>query len=147
MFKHILIPTDGSRVAAKAVRAGIAFARETGARVTGYYALEPVPVRIYGEGYIPDAKMIAEFERRSRASAAKHVTAIARTARKAGVRCETLLTKAVTPYEGIVEAARKRKCDVIFMASHGHRGLMRLALGSVTAKVLTHSKVPVLVYR
>lgn len=147
MFKHILIPTDGSKVAAKAIRAGIAFARETGARVTGYYALEPAPVRIYGEGYIPDAKMMAEFERRSRAAAAKHVAAIARAARKAGVRCATLMTKAVTPYEGIVAAAKKRRCDVIFMASHGRRGLARLALGSVTDKVLTHSRIPVLVYR
>lgn len=147
MFKHILIPTDGSPVSARAVKAGIAFAKETGARVTGYHAVEPVPTRLYGEGYVADKQMIAEFERRTRAAAKKHVAAIARAARKAGVRFEPLLQTARTPYEGIVEAAQKRKCDLIFMSSHGYRGLMRLALGSVADRVMTLSKVPVLVYR
>lgn len=147
MFKHILIPTDGSPVSARAVKAGIAFAKETGARVTGYHAVEPVPTRLYGEGYLADKQMIAEFERRTRAAAKKHVAAIARAARKAGVRFEPLVQTARTPYEGIVEAAQKRNCDLIFMSSHGRRGLMRLALGSVADRVMTLSKVPVLVYR
>jgi nucleotide-binding universal stress UspA family protein len=147
MFKHILIPTDGSPVSAKAVKAGIAFAKESGARVTGYYAVEPVPTRLYGEGYVADKELIAEFERRARAAAKKHVSAIARAAREAGVDFEPLTQTARTPYEGIVEAAQKRKCDLIFMSSHGRRGLMRLALGSVADRVMTLSKVPVLVYR
>jgi nucleotide-binding universal stress UspA family protein len=147
MFKHILIPTDGSPVSAKAVKAGIALAKQTGARVTGYYALEPVPVRLYGEGYVADRQMVAEFERRARASAKKQVDAIVRAAAKAGVRCDTLVETARTPYEGIIEAARKRRCDLILMASHGYRGLMRLTLGSVTDKVIQLSKTPVLVYR
>jgi nucleotide-binding universal stress UspA family protein len=147
MFKHILIPTDGSPVSAKAVKAGIAFAQESGARVTGYYAVEPVPTRLYGEGYVADKQMVAEFERRSRAFAKKHVAAIARDALKAGVRFEPLVQTARTPYEGIVEAAQKHNCDLIFMSSHGRRGLMRLMLGSVADRVMTLSKVPVLVYR
>lgn len=147
MFKHILIPTDGSPVSAKAVKAGIALAKKTGARVTGYHAVEPVPVRLYGEGYVADRQMVAEFERRAVAAAKKNVAAIARAARKAGVRCETLVRTARTPYEGIVEAARKRRCDLILMASHGYRGLIRLTLGSVTDKVIQLSKIPVLVYR
>lgn len=147
MFKHILIPTDGSPVSARAVKAGIAFAKETGARVTGYHAVEPVPTRLYGEGYVADKQMIEEFERRSHEAAKKHITAIARAARKAGVRFEPLVQTARTPYEGIVEAAQKCKCDLIFMSSHGRRGLMRLALGSVADRVMTLSKVPVLVYR
>jgi nucleotide-binding universal stress UspA family protein len=147
MFKHILIPTDGSAVSAKAVKAGIAFAKESGARVTGYYAVDPVPMRIYGEGYVADKESIAEFERRARAAAKKHVAAIGRAARDAGVDFEPLTQTARTPYEGIVEAAQKRKCDLIFMSSHGRRGLMRLALGSVADRVMTLSKVPVLVYR
>jgi nucleotide-binding universal stress UspA family protein len=147
MFKHILIPTDGSPVSAKAVKAGIAFAKQTGARVTGYYAVEPAPTRLYGEGYVADEKTIAEFERRARTAAKKHVTAIAREALKAGVRFEPVVQTARTPYEGIVEAAQKRKCDLILMSSHGRRGLMRLALGSVADKVIQLSKVPVLVYR
>ena len=147
MFKHILIPTDGSPVSAKAVKAGIALAKQTGAKVTGYYAVEPVPVRLYGEGYVADRQMVAEFERRARAMAKKQVDTVARAAAKAGVRCDTLVETARTPYEGIIEAARKRRCDLILMASHGYRGLMRLTLGSVTDKVIQLSKTPVLVYR
>ena len=147
MFKHILIPTDGSPVSVKAVKAGIAFAKQTGARVTGYHAVEPVPTHLYGEGYVADKQMVAEFQRRALAAAKKQVEAIARDARKAGVPFEPLVQTARTPYHGIVEAAEKRKCDLIFMSSHGYRGLMRLALGSVADKVMTRSKVPVLVYR
>ena len=147
MYKHILIPTDGSPVSAKAVKAGIAFAKQSGARVTGYHAVEPVPTHLYGEGYVADKAMIAEFERRRRDAARKRIAAIARQARKAGVRFEPLVQIARTPYEGIVDAARKRKCDLILMSSHGHRGFSRLLLGSVADKVIQLSKVPVLVYR
>jgi nucleotide-binding universal stress UspA family protein len=147
MFKHILIPTDGSPVSAKAVKAGIAFAKQSGARVTGYHAVEPVPTRLYGEGYVADKAMIAEFERRSRAAAKKHIAALAREALKAGVPFEPMVQTARTPYEGIVGAAQKRKCDLILMSSHGRRGLMRLALGSVADKVIQLSRIPVLVYR
>lgn len=147
MFKHILIPTDGSPVSTKAVKAGIALAKEHGARVTGYHAVEPVPTRIYGEGYIADKAMIAEFQRRSRDAAKKRITALAREAQKAGVRFEPVVETVRTPYEGIVDAAKKRKCDLILMASHGNRGFTRLMLGSVADKVVQLSKVPVLVYR
>jgi nucleotide-binding universal stress UspA family protein len=147
MFKHILIPTDGSPVSTRAIKAGIAFAKESGARVTGYYAVEPVPTRLYGEGYIADKRMIAEFERRSRDAAKKHVATIERAARKAGVPFEPVVETARTPYHGIVDAATKRDCDLIFMSSHGRSGLMRIALGSVADKVMTLSKVPVMVYR
>jgi nucleotide-binding universal stress UspA family protein len=147
MFKHILIPTDGSPVSIKAVKAGIALAQEHGARVTGYHALEPVPTHMYGEGYVADAQMIAEFERRNRAAAKKHISAVAREAQRAGVPFETVVQTSSRPYEGIVEAATKRKCDLILMSSHGHRGFDRLMLGSVADKVIQRSKVPVLVYR
>jgi len=147
VFKHILIPTDGSPVSTKAVKAGIALAKQHGAKVTGYHALEPVPTRLYGEGYIADKGMIAEFERRNRQAAKKRIAALAREAQKAGVSFAPLVETVRTPYEGIVEAAKKRKCDLILMASHGHRGLTRLMLGSVADKVVQLSKVPVLVYR
>jgi nucleotide-binding universal stress UspA family protein len=147
MFKHILIPTDGSAVSDKAVKAGIALAKNSGARVTGYLALEPIPAHLYGEGYIADEDLVAEFERRSRSAAKKHVAALAREADKAGVPFESVVQTARTPYEGIVDAAQKRKCDLILMASHGRRGLARLTLGSVADKVIQLSKVPVLVYR
>jgi nucleotide-binding universal stress UspA family protein len=147
MFKHILIPTDGSPVSDKAVKAGLALAKEHGARVTGYSAVEPVPTHIYGEGYIADKQMIADFERRNREAAKKHVASIARQAKKAGVAFESVVQTVRAPYEGIVEAARKRKCDLILMSSHGRRGVSRLMLGSVADKVIQLSKVPVLVYR
>jgi nucleotide-binding universal stress UspA family protein len=147
MFKHILIPTDGSEVAAKAIKAGVALAKEMGATVTGYYAIEPAPTHIYGEGYLADRKLVEELERRSREVAEKSVNEISAAAKAAGVKCETVVGKAVLPYRGIIDAAEKNKCDAIFMASNGHRGLTGLLLGSVTHKVLTHSKTPVLVFR
>lgn len=147
MFKHILIPTDGSPVSAKAVKAGIEFAKQAGAKVTGYYAVEPVPMRLYGEGYVADRTMVAEFERRARASAKKYVKSIAREAAKEGVSFDAVVQTARTPYEGIVDTAKKRRCDLILMSSHGRRGLMRFTLGSVADKVIQLSEVPVLVYR
>ena len=147
MFKHILIPTDGSAVAAKAVKAGIALAKEHGARVTGYHAVEPVPMHLYGEGYVADREMVADFERRQRAAAKKHVEGLAREALKAGVPFHPVVQTSNRPYDGIVEVARKRKCDLILMSSHGYRGFDRLMLGSVADKVIQRSKIPVLVYR
>jgi nucleotide-binding universal stress UspA family protein len=147
MFKHILIPTDGSPVSTKAAKAGIALAKESGAQVTGYYAVEPVPARLYGEGYVADRQSVEEFERRSREFAKKQVSAIERAARKAGVPFQSVVETARTPYHGIVEVAKKRDCDLIFMSSHGRTGLMRMALGSVAEKVMTLAKVPVMVYR
>ena len=147
MFKHILIPTDGSQLATKAIKAGIEMAKEMGARVTGYCAQEPVPVHLYGEGYVADKQMTAEFERRTREYAEDCVEQVAAAAKARGVPFEPLVTKANLPYRGIIEAAEERKCDVIFIASHGYRGLAGLLLGSVTQEVLTHSKIPVLVFR
>ncbi|HET7363575.1 MAG TPA: universal stress protein [Burkholderiales bacterium] len=147
MFKRILIPTDGSPVATKAIKAGVALAKEMGASVTGYYAIEPPPTHVYGEGYLADRKLVAELERRSRDVAQRAVDEVSDAARAVGVPCDTVVDKAVVPYKGIIQAAEERKCDAVFMASHGHRGLTGLLIGSVTQQVLTHSKVPVLVFR
>jgi nucleotide-binding universal stress UspA family protein len=148
MFKHILIPTDGSPVANKAVKAGIQFAKDLGAKVTGYYAVEPARKHIYGEGYlISNRKFVQALQQRALEVGEKHVEKIAKAAAAAGVPFSAVVAVAETPYEGIIEAALKRKCDAIFMASHGRRAVADLLLGSVTHKVLTHSKLPVLVYR
>ncbi len=147
MFKHILIPTDGSPVADKAVKAGLELAKALGAKVTGFYAIEAIQPQIYGEGYMVDRQLVKEFERGAREAGEKCLAAIARLAASTGVEFSSLVAKAETPYEGIIDAAKKRKCDAIFMASHGRRGLANLIMGSVTHKVLTHSKLPVLVYR
>jgi nucleotide-binding universal stress UspA family protein len=147
MFKHILIPTDGSPLSEKAIAAGIALAKESGARITGYHVLEAVPARLYAYPYRGEEEAIAEFEERRQQAARKHIAELARNARKQGVAFEPVVQTARTPYEGIVKAAQERDCDLILMSSHGRRGLARLAVGSVTDKVIQMSKVPVLVYR
>ena len=146
MFKHVLISTDGSPASNKAAKAGISLAKALGAKVTAYYAVELMQP-IYVEDYGFDQKVIEEVEERARQAGKKYVEAIGKMAKSAGVPFASVVTKAITPYEGIIDAANKRKCDVIFMASHGRRGLSKLILGSVTQKVLTHSKIPVVVYR
>jgi|1186.fasta_scaffold525607_2 nucleotide-binding universal stress UspA family protein len=147
MFKHILIPTDGSEVAAKAIKAGVTLAKEMGASVTAYYAIEPAPTHIYGEGYLADRRLVAELERRATEIGQKAVDQIGDAAKAAGVPCDSVVDQRVRPYQGIIDAANRKKCDAIFMASHGHSGLTGIVLGSVTHKVLTNSKIPVLVYR
>lgn len=146
MFKHILIATDGSPLGNRAARAGIALAGALGAKVTAYYAVEQ-PHLIFDEGYVIDQEIIDGIEVRSRAAGQKRVDAIGKMAKAAGVPFASVVAKASTAYEGIIDAAKRRKCDVIFMASHGRRGLSKLMMGSVTHKVLTHSKIPVVVYR
>ena len=146
MFKHILISTDGSPISNKAAKAGIALARALGAKVTAYCAIEELQM-FYGEGYVPSQTEIDGFVRRARDLGQKRVDAIGRMAKAAGVPFTSVVTKAYSPYEGIIAAAKKRKCDVIFMASHGRRGLSKLIMGSVTQKVLSHSRMPVAVYR
>ena len=146
MFKHILISTDGSPLANKAARAGIALARALRAKVTAYYALEQLRL-IYDEGYMMNQKIIDRADKRLREIGQKHVDVIGKMAKAAGVPFASIVTNAFSAYEGIIDAAKKQKCDVIFMASHGRRGLSKLIMGSVTQKVLTHAKIPVVVYR
>jgi len=147
VFKHVLLPTDGSKTARKAIRAGIALAKRLGAKVTAYYALDAMPVYSYGDGYLPNAALLKEFDRRAREQGEKYLAEVEKAAKAAGVRCQTYLSKPATAYQGIVAAARSQRCDVIFMASHGRGELGALLLGSVTQKVLAHTKTPVLVYR
>ena len=146
MFKHILIPTDGSPVANKAAKAAIALARQLGAKVTAYYTVEELQP-IYAEGYAFTQKEFDAFEERAREAGQKRVEAIGRMAKAAGVPFTSVVAKALTPYEGIIAAAKRPKRDVIFMASHGRRGISRLIMGSVPQKVLSHAKIPVVVHR
>lgn len=146
MFKHILISTDGSPLANKAAKGGMSLAKVLGAKVTAYYSIEQFPL-VYGDGYVPEQKTIEGFEAGARKVGQKYVDAIGKMAKAAGVQFTSVVAKAHAPYEGIIDTAKKRKCDVIFIASHGRRGLTRLIMGSVTQKVLTHSKIPVVVYR
>jgi nucleotide-binding universal stress UspA family protein len=147
MFKHILIPTDGSPTAAKAVERGVELAKQLGARVTGYHACEPAHARVYGDGYMIGPRDAAVSVGQAREAGEKAVGQIAAAAKAAGVPFERMVVEAEAAYRGIIDAATVRNCDAIFMASHGRSSLAELMLGSVTHEVLAHSKIPVLVYR
>lgn len=147
MFKRILIPTDGSALSRKAIKAGVRLAKDLRAKVTAYYAMEMFQPYVYGDGTVIDSATLNAFEQRARQQGHKFLAEVEKAAKAAGVGCETVMTKPVTPYQGIIDAARKKKCDVIFMASHGRGEFASLILGSVTQKVLAKSKVPVIVYR
>lgn len=147
MFKNILLPTDGSRLSAKAIKSGLAFAKSIDAEVTGCYVVEPFQPYYFGDYIPPDMPTPKEFERHAREAGEKYLGQMETAARAAGLKFRAAVVKADTPYGGIISAAKKAKCDLIFMASHGRRGLSGILLGSETHKVLTHSKIPVLVYR
>ena len=147
MFKHILVPTDGSTLSAKAAKQAVKLAKALGAKITGFYAAPDYTSTYYGDGYIlraPSAEAQAEVAQKQ---ARKCLSAIEVEAEVEKVPCEVFHVVSDSPYEAIIDAAKKKKCDLIFMASHGRRGLSGLVLGSETQKVLIHSKVPVLVCR
>lgn len=146
MFKHILIPTDGSEISQEVIKAGVAFAKSIGARVTGYYALHE-PLSLHNRFGALDNQIKAELERRAREVAQRYLAEIAEAAKAAGVEFEPLITVFDQPAEGIIDAATKRKCDAIFLAPHGGSGVRRLLLGSVTQDVLSQATLPVIVYR
>jgi nucleotide-binding universal stress UspA family protein len=147
MFKHILLPTDGSPLSDKGVQRGIAFAKRIKARVTAIHVV-PEFRSLADDTLLPSSAELRErFREEARARGQRIVGKAAKRAKAAGVRCKTLVAPGGLPYEQIIAAARKQKCDLIVMASHGRRGLSSVLLGSETAKVLTHSKVPVLVVR
>jgi len=145
MFSHILLPTDGSQLSQVAVQQGVKFAKDIHARVTGLYV---VPERSYS---IYEAELPGKFKDEAaaewKAKAEQHLSALSKVAKEAGVSCDVVLESSDQPYEAIINVADKKGCDLIMMASHGRRGVGALLLGSETQKVLTHSKIPVLVYR
>ena len=145
MFKNILVPTDGSDLAAKAVEQGVLFAKEIGAKITAVTVTEPsnfLSVSPTQLEYTP-----IEYQKHARAYAETVLGTVSDAAKSAGVVCDTLHVEHEQVYEAIIEAAEARRCDLIVMASHGRRGVSAVVLGSETVKVLTHSKIPVLVYR
>ncbi len=147
MFKHILVPTDGSEFSTLTVARALSFASETGAKVTFYFAKPDYPIAFYGEGALIDPTTPEKFSEMADTQAQKVLGECARLAEQAGVACTSVSSTSDVPYEGIISAADSSGCDLIFMASHGRRGIAAMLLGSETQKVLTHSKIPVLVYR
>ena len=147
MFKHLLVPTDGSDLSQDTVRRAVSFAREAGAQITAFYAKPEYPVTYYGEGALIDSTTPEQFAELAEQQAQENLGFVENLCQEAGVPCTKLaLTNDIT-YEAIIEAATQSDCDLIFMASHGRRGIDALVLGSETHKVLTHSKIPVLVFR
>lgn len=147
MFKHILVPTDGSPLSSDTVKRAIAFAKETGARITFFFAKPDYPVAFYGEGALIDPTTPDKFAEMAEQQAREILAAHEATAKAEGVASASVSSVSDIPYEAIIAAAEASGADLIFMASHGRRGFSGLLLGSETQKVLTHSKIPVLVYR
>ena len=145
MFKRILLPTDGSALSRRTVKKGLAFAKSINATVVGFFAPEDYQAVMYSEYVPPNLLSRKEFEAHAKTVAQKHLGFVERAARAAGVPYEGYYAAAITPWSAIVEAAKRKKCDVILMGSHGRSGLTGLLLGSQTTKVLTHTKIPVLV--
>lgn len=147
MFKHILVPTDGSPLSQEAVARAISFAREAGARITFLCAEHPFPAMYYGMGVIFDPHAPARFHEMEDSAAHVILDAAEALAQEAGVDCSKMALLSEEPYESIIEGARRNECDLIFMASHGKRGLKAFLLGSETQKVLAHSTISVLIHR
>jgi nucleotide-binding universal stress UspA family protein len=148
MYSHILVSTDGSKLSDKAIRTAVRLAGAIGAKVTGVFVAPPYVPPVYSEGMIYARTMSKSKYRAScRRAGRKALAAVEIESQAARVEYASTIQAAENPWEGIVSAARAKKCDLIVMASHGRRGLAGLLLGSETTKVLTHSKIPVLVCR
>lgn len=148
MFKHILLPTDGSKLADRAIVRGINLAKALDAKVT-LLSVVPEFRMIADESFAVPMSLQAKdrYEKEAKQRAQKKLAVISERMTKAGVQGTSVVVSSDLPYQQIIEVARKRKCDLVVMASHGRRGLTGLLLGSETVKVLTHSKIPVLVVR
>lgn len=145
MFKHILLPTDGSDLSEIAIQKVMPFAKSINAKVTGFHVLPEYHVFTYRTEMLSDSE--AEFARFGAVSAVRCLATIENAAKEAGVQCETAYVTSDHPYDEIIKAANAKGCDLIAMASHGRKGLQGFLLGSEAQKVLTHSKIPVLIFR
>lgn len=147
MFKHILVPTDGSDLSKQAAQAAVTFARESGARISVLHVRPSPQMPYYLEGARYEPSVIEYFAEAAENEARKYLDYVEELCRSAAVPCARLMETSDDPYRAIIDAATKHGCDLIFMGSHGRGRVGSLLLGSVTMKVLTHSKIPVLVYR
>lgn len=141
MYKHILLPTDGSALSREAARSGVTLAKSLGARVTELYVIVESEVAAGTE------KAARPVEEEAVGMAEASLRAVAEEATRQDVPHEIFYVRGTSPYEAIIKTAGTKGCDLIFMASHGRRGFAGLLLGSETMHVLTHCRVPVLVYR
>lgn len=147
MYKHILIPVDGSKLSQKAVKNGIALARSIGAKVTAFTAVPEYPIPSEAAAYNGKIMALDEYEKRAKKKALAILGPLARRAGAAGVPCKTAYALDNRPDEAIAKAAAKHRCDLILMASHGRSGLSAIVKGSETRGVLAKTTIPTLVYR
>ena len=149
MYKHILVPTDGSSFAAKGIRESVKLAKALGATITGVYVAPPFVPQVYSDAavYYSAPFSASEYRKLTANVAKKALGPLERAARAAGVRCRTRLVTDPLPWRGILRAARAGRCDAIVIGSHGRSAVGGLILGSETSRVLAHSKLPVLVAR
>jgi nucleotide-binding universal stress UspA family protein len=145
MYTNILISTDGSELSSKAVHHGIALAGRIGAKATVLTVVLPFHVLTTDAQMLEDTR--AQYQARMRKYADETLGAVESAARAQGVVCELISVEHEHPYQAIIDTAESKGCDLIVMASHGRRGIAAIVLGSETVKVLTHSKIPVLVHR
>jgi len=145
MFKHLLLPTDGSPLSEAAIQAGVQLAKSLNAKVTGLYAMPNFHMLTYQTEMLTDTRQ--QFAKDCKAHADRFLAVVVLAAKAADVPCEIVLQTTDHPYEAIIATAKEKGCDLIMMASHGRSGVQAFLLGSETQKVLTHSKIPVLVFR
>ena len=146
MFKHILMPTDGSAHSQGAVERGIELAKLCGAKVTGIHVLQDYQMMMTSEGMVPPG-MEEQMDKQARDQAASFLAFVQKTADVAGVPCETIMVKGMQPYDAIVDAANDRGCDLIVMTSRHRKGLVSMLLGSEASRVLHRASIPVLTFR
>jgi len=148
MYKHILVPTDGSKLSMAAVRTATRLAKEVGAKITSVYVMAPFspPMESEAVAFYPAFSM-GEFEKVTRQNADEALAQVQAVADAAKVSADGIAVRGPSPWKSIIATAKSKKADLIVMASHGRRGLEALLIGSETQKVLTHSKIPVLVCR
>jgi nucleotide-binding universal stress UspA family protein len=150
MFRHILVPTDGSPLSTRAVKFAVKLAKSSAARITAFHVIPAFQLAAYMDGMIapyPELYSEAEYKRATDKETRRMLAKAAEVAKAAKVSCKTHTTYAELPWKAIIRTAKSKGCDLIVMASHGRRGIKGVLLGSETTKVLTHSKIPVLVCR
>lgn len=147
MYKNILVPTDGSALSQRSIRDAAKLANKLGASLTGFHVAPTYHIEVYTDYIPPDLVTPQQHAINAKKSAQRHLAFIAKVAAANGVRCSTYYVLSDLPADAIVKAARKYQCDLIYMGSHGRSGLSKLLLGSQTSKVLSQSRIPVLVHR
>ncbi len=147
MYKNLLVATDGSKLSEKAVSHAISLAQAVGSKLTVFYAAPDYPLPAYADGVVYEPVSRKEYAKLAADDAKKILDLAVAKSSAAGVDCASAYTIAAAPWEAILAAAKKHKSDAIVMASHGRRGISAVLLGSETQKVLTHTKLPVIVVR